>query len=418
MPTPTELFNAFLALLCTILIALIFYLDPISVFGTAERLQNMPLIINRRGGALAPYRGRVPVPPPIPQPDTQQEGQQSKAPDAEASGSDAEHGEFEPRPKDVMDVRLILEKSGKLPPEVADMVIELAEYWACSATSADYTSQPGGHLTIRGAKPGEDRFLELWRREAKPRLLPDPAPAEGAEDGGTADFEYPKAVLEALAGEPLPDLEHPVRKVVFDILSRDQGWGGSPVLQRPYAQSFTWFDAGLERFDRTIQCPEDCPDRADPKYAEHNIPTCAIRSIWPPSVPADDPPDPEATTPASPPTPPAAEPSSTSASALVHPQARYHHALLAAPDHCIQHNRLAVRAPEHHRVEWRATDDIDPESAAAAELVAAGRGSATGDGAFVRALKLGDMITVWGRARFPGWSNNVEKVEVRVYWAV
>lgn len=41
---------------------------------------------------------------------------------------------------------------------------------------------------------------------------------------------------------------------MFDITSRDQGWGGSPVLQRPYAQSFTWFDAGLERFDRTIEC--------------------------------------------------------------------------------------------------------------------------------------------------------------------
>lgn len=140
-------------------------------------------------------------------------------------------------------------------------------------------------------------------------------------------------------------------------------------------------------------------------------------------MPADAPPDPEATTPAPAPVPPAAEPStsastSTPAHSHQHPNARFDHALLAAPDHCIQHNRLAVRAPEHHRVEWRATDDVDPESAAADDLVAAGRGRATGDGAFVRALKLGDMITVWGRARFPGWSNNVERVEVRVYWAV
>lgn len=160
LPTLPELLHSVLILLCTILVAFIIYLDPITIFTTASRLQNMPLIINRRGGARAPYRGRVPVAPPIPQPDNHhQEGQQSKAPEAEASGSDAEHGEFEPSPRDVGDVRLILERTGKLPPEVADMIIELAEYWACSATSADYHSQPGGHLTIRGAKPGEDRFL-------------------------------------------------------------------------------------------------------------------------------------------------------------------------------------------------------------------------------------------------------------------
>ncbi len=77
-----------------------------------------------------------------------------------------------------------------------------------------------------------------------------------------------------------------------------------------------------------------------------------------------------------------------------------------------------MRSAGQHRVEWRADDAIDPQSPAADELADAGRGRATGDGAFVRALKLGDMVTVWGRARYPGWLNHVERLEVKVYWSV
>lgn len=72
---------------------------------------------------------------------------------------------------------------------------------------------------------------------------------------------------------------------------------------------------------------------------------------------------------------------------------------------------------QHHHVEWSWDDDIDPESLEADTLVEAGRGAGTGNGEFVRNLKLGDMITVWGRARFPAWTNNIQRVEVKVYWA-
>lgn len=56
-----------------------------------------------------------------------------------------------------------------------------------------------------------------------------------------------------------------------------------------------------------------------------------------------------------------------------------------------------------------------PEVTALAEI---GRGKATGDGEFVRNLKLGDIVTVWAKARFPGWVNYVDRVKVDVYWAI
>lgn len=96
----------------------------------------------------------------------------------------------------------------------------------------------------------------------------------------------------------------------------------------------------------------------------------------------------------------------------------YDHQLHPTPDHKIQCNRVAAKEWEHYHVEWLWTDDIDPESSAGQELDACGRGSATGDGRFLRELKVGDMLTVWGRARFPGWTNYVREVQVRVYWAL
>lgn len=71
-----------------------------------------------------------------------------------------------------------------------------------------------------------------------------------------------------------------------------------------------------------------------------------------------------------------------------------------------------------HVVEWAWTDDINPESDGGMELKAKGRGRGTGDGHFVRDLKLGDVITIWGKAKFPAWVNHIEKVKIDVYWAV
>lgn len=48
---------------------------------------------------------------------------------------------FEPSPVDILVVRAMLTKAAPLPFELANRVIEFAEYWACSHTSIAY-SQP------------------------------------------------------------------------------------------------------------------------------------------------------------------------------------------------------------------------------------------------------------------------------------
>lgn len=44
--------------------------------------------------------------------------------------------------------------------------------------------------------------------------------------------------------------------------------------------------------------------------------------------------------------------------------------------------------------------------------------TAEGNGKFVRSLKMGDVVSVWGKARFPRTVNKVRKVKIDIYWAV
>lgn len=92
---------------------------------------------------------------------------------------------------------------------------------------------------------------------------------------------------------------------------------------------------------------------------------------------------------------------------------KYIHRLAAKPEHEIQRNKLAVRAWADKEIVWSWTDDMDEEA-----LEEEGRGKHTGNGEFVRSLKLGDIVSIWGKARFSGWVNHVEKVKVEVFWAV
>jgi hypothetical protein len=97
---------------------------------------------------------------------------------------------------------------------------------------------------------------------------------------------------------------------------------------------------------------------------------------------------------------------------------KYVHPLLAQPEWEIHRNKSATSSWQEHVVTWSYLDDINPDSDAGKALDDEGRGRATGDGSFVRSLLLGDVITVWAKARFGGWVNNVEDVKVEVYWAV
>jgi hypothetical protein len=84
----------------------------------------------------------------------------------------------------------------------------------------------------------------------------------------------------------------------------------------------------------------------------------------------------------------------------------------------LQKNLTSVKSTKEHIVTWSFDDHIDPGSLEANELQTQGRGSGTGSGELVRSLEVGDVITVWAKARFPGWVNVVEEISIDVYWAV
>lgn len=99
----------------------------------------------------------------------------------------------------------------------------------------------------------------------------------------------------------------------------------------------------------------------------------------------------------------------------------FDHPLHAREDLKIQCNLTATKEPKVHRVVWSYTDDVDPErDVEAAEKLATtwGRGKATGNGKFVRDLKLGDVVTIWAKARFGSWCNYVHSVKMDVYYAI
>lgn len=97
---------------------------------------------------------------------------------------------------------------------------------------------------------------------------------------------------------------------------------------------------------------------------------------------------------------------------------RYTHPLHANAKWTIQQNKRATSQWQDHKVTWHYLDNVKADSDEGKKLEEVGRGRETGDGSFVRDLKMGDVVTVWGKARFPGWENTVEKVKVEVYWAV
>ncbi|KAI0805503.1 hypothetical protein GGR55DRAFT_655540 [Xylaria sp. FL0064] len=332
-------------------------------------------MINRGGRVRVPFR-RVPIANPS------LDGPDAPLPELKYS--------HQPTLKECAEVKRTLGKATNFPPELVDIIMDFAEYWACSIASIDYSVTAHRGLAIYGGHEGEDKFLlrteplglTTWHSDDPKRWRAEAPPCKLGE-------EFTRKELERFVEGPPTTLDHPFRKIVFDIVSRDQGWSHEVDTHSTYRHSWTWFDAGIDRFDKghTGSGEEDAgKSDAEASGSSEKAPTTdAIRPIWPP---------------------------------LKEPFSEYDHQLHVAPDHMIQCNRVAGQEWQHHRVEWSCTDDIDPESSAAKELESVGRGSATGDGSFVRNLKVGDMVTVWGRARFPGWTNNVQKVRVEVYWAL
>ncbi|KAJ8595449.1 hypothetical protein M405DRAFT_714367, partial [Rhizopogon salebrosus TDB-379] len=95
-----------------------------------------------------------------------------------------------------------------------------------------------------------------------------------------------------------------------------------------------------------------------------------------------------------------------------------YHYTVASSGHYASENVVAKEGVTEHTIVWYFLDSFDNQSAEAAEATKLGWGPATLDGKFVRSMQVGGCITLWARARFPGWENRVQKTKITVYWAV
>ncbi|KAK2048784.1 hypothetical protein LZ31DRAFT_515589 [Colletotrichum somersetense] len=332
-----------------------------------------------------------------------------------------EPGRYKPTPIDVVVVRIMLEKASKLPPEVMDIIIDEAEYWAHSEASIHHPSTAlRDTLRVVGTTSEENKLLlrcpPIGFRDFEkvgPAFKTAPLPPKSGDGSPVTEplrslslleptsspTEVPEAPREYFVGsmERPPMLTHPVRKIVFKIRSRDQGWGGGFADRGTYRGSWSWFEAGLEKFDKDRKCDGSCKTSAPAEDSqsentsdneEPTFCTCGLQSIYPP------------------------------VEQLPHGELAYHHHMHPLENLKIQNNKTAHKEFLDHEVVWSWSDDIHPDSPEADQLVEMGRGRGTGTGKFVRSLKLGDVITVWGKARFGGWANYIENVKVEIYWAV
>ncbi|TGO75131.1 hypothetical protein BELL_0232g00030 [Botrytis elliptica] len=346
---------------------------------------------------------------------------------------------YQPSLEDVLTVKNILftlRPESPLPLELIDAIIDLSEYWPHTTTKGFFFpgQEEGGQnanisrreVTIRAGGPSENKFLL--------RTLPiGYLPSQGnnndssleihSEDQWKFSKQTPKPlpkdreipqdateeVLNQWAERSQIRGEHPCKKIVFHLRSHDQGWGGVRTDKGTYRGSYTWFDVGLERTyaTRKVNPAEHTPESPSFRLSSSDSDTrdstneikCSTQTIFPdiqnnPSYDRENDANP----------------------ATKYPQ-MFVHAL--NPDNKIlQKNKTATRVFEDHKITWRFNDDIHPESLEADELEAQGRGRETANGEFVRNLKIGDVVTLWAKARFPGWANTVEDVSMDVYYAV
>ncbi|KAF5680931.1 hypothetical protein FHETE_319 [Fusarium heterosporum] len=301
-------------------------------------------------------------------------------------------------PIDIIITRIMLTKGTKLPPDVVDVIFDFAEYWAHSSNEVDYMLQHSNALRVNGQSPAENKFLlrsfpvGLTGIQGKKELSEVLAYDMNEAKPEQLEKEHDPSYFVKLADYPTPKLLHPVRKVVFTIRSKDQGWGGETENRHTYNGSWTWFEAGLEKFDAGQTCDPVCTYDVRHQSSSSTaspLPVCSLRPLYPSIIPRRG------------------------------GKFDYSHPLSAQKKWTIVCNRTATRAWQDHVITWSHTDDIQPDTEAAARLQTdEGRGEETGDGRFVRDLKIGDVITVWAKARFGGWVNHIEKVKIDVYWAV
>ncbi|KAH7161194.1 hypothetical protein EDB81DRAFT_784041 [Dactylonectria macrodidyma] len=309
---------------------------------------------------------------------------------------------FSPTPIDIVVARIMLTRGVKLPPDVVDMIFDHAEYWAHSSNEFNFKAEIQDQLRVVGNSPDNNKLV-LRAYPVGLTELTDEDDKELAEvlawDRNEAkpvplDKEHEPDYFKKLLKYPTPKLIRPVRKVVFSIRSADQGWGGERGNRGTYQGSWTWFEAGLERFDADVTCDPQCTYDVRYKSASSKaspLPVCGLRAIHPKLEPVPN----------------------------QRGKLQFKHPLSHNPDLEIYRNKTATREQRDTVVTWSYLDDIRSDSDAAEQIdMNEGRGRGTLDGSFVRDLKLGDVITIWAKSRFNGWVNHIESAQIDVYWAV
>jgi hypothetical protein len=260
-------------------------------------------------------------------------------------------------------------------------------------------------------------------------------PSEPWSEPGDFPHNVTQEVIDYWTRDAKPRGEVPCRKIVFTIKSHDQGWGGPPRCRGTYNGSSTWFDVGLETLsatrDNQLSQYRSASTEQNPMLSRRDVEEERDGSMYSASgstpLPCFYIPDPQSTS---------TKPDSILCTThTITPETHrrtvvandpnedpkllvnFRHPLNPGLD-CLQRNLTATRDTTEHVITWSCTDNTDPDSVDGKKLDEQGRGRETANGEYVRNLKVGDVVTVWAKARYGGWVNTVEEVKIDVYWAV
>lgn len=285
-------------------------------------------------------------------------------------GTDGTDAHQQPTIAEIMQIKdFFADLPHPLPIELIDQILDEAEYWAHSTVEVmGKISVEGDRMYMRTmpfALPGTEGDLKVTD------LGQNSSDVHRLIGGGTGEAEA--------EGWVSPRGCNPARKVVFELESKDQGWSGEPDNHGSYRGSYTWFEAGVEsvplNFIREEHVQWTSPMIFSGLNDLHDSPIHFVLKS-----PLQTP--------------------------FLHP-----------PTH-IQRNIHAGKDWRIHNIEWHYLDCFEEASVEAQDADDNGRGRKSLDGNFVRNLTKGDCITLWMRARFPGWWCYIKRAKISVYWAV
>ncbi|KAK2624670.1 hypothetical protein QTJ16_005863 [Diplocarpon rosae] len=326
---------------------------------------------------------------------------------------------YTPSTKDVYSVKSDLVKKFALPIELVDTVVDFAEYWPRTTTC-----RTGGEFHLRSYPLGyipdasTSTTCPMAAIDAVSQTYPTIAAQPFNPHLNSRHHDDREDVFSKWTDASQIRGEHPCRKVVFTIVSHDQGWGGGSADRGTYKGSFTWFEVGKETIHPFKESAYNLSIFLVPMPLVNNTNTTSASVSDPmirdfPMLPKHGSLD----------WTEGNEPVAYTIETItpkVHESSpdKFEHPLLPTMQ-CLQKNLTASKPSKEHKIVWSCLDDVaDPDSVAAKALEDQGRGRETANGVYVREMKVGDIVTIWAKARFPGWVNVIEKVQIDVYYAV